>query len=49
MAYYITGNGGNGKFYYGNVAHDYLTALILLDEAKRTMPGEAWAIRAFPA
>ena len=46
MAYYVTGNAGNGKYYYG-VVHDYLSALILLDEAKRVMPGENWAIKTY--
>lgn len=46
MAYYITGNGGKGKYYYGRVCNNMLTALILLDEAKRVMPGEEWAIKA---
>lgn len=46
MAYYITGKGGTGKYYYGKAVFDMLTALILLDEAKRVMPGEEWAIKA---
>lgn len=47
MAYYITGNAGTGKYYFGKVTHDYLSALILLDEAKRAIPGENWAIKAY--
>lgn len=41
MAYYIK---GSGRYYYGKVTYDYLSALVLLDEAKRTMPGENWVI-----
>lgn len=47
MAYYVTGNAGNGKYYYGTAVYDYLSALILLDEAKRFMPGENWAIKSY--
>ena len=46
MAYYIT---GAGKYYYGRVAHDYLTALILLAEARKAMPEENWKIVAYKA
>lgn len=47
MAYYVTGKAGAGKYYYGNVVHDYLSALILLDEAERVMPWENWAIKTY--
>ena len=40
MAYYVS----VGKFYYGKVTHDYLDALILLDEARHVMPAENWTI-----
>ena len=43
MAYYITGNAGNGKYYY-KMARDYLSALLFLDEARHVMPGEDWKI-----
>ena len=43
MAYYITGNAGNGKYYY-KMARDYLTALVILDEARHVMPAENWTI-----
>lgn len=45
MAYYIK---GAGKYYY-NMARDYLTALVLLAEARRVMPGEDWKIVAIKA
>ena len=47
MAFYVVGKNGNGKFYYGTVARDYLAALILLDEARRELPGEDWAIKSY--
>lgn len=49
MAYYVTGNGGKGKYYYGKAAKSMLAALILLDDARRAMPGERWEIVAYPA
>ena len=44
MAYYVCGLGGTGKFYYGRVVFDMLSALILLDEARHAEPGEEWGI-----
>lgn len=47
MRYYIAAVGK--KYYFGNATGDILTAQILLDRARRVMPGETWDIVAFAA